>query len=152
MTAATTVFLDALKAAADQAKRAEDQFRREAAQRSAQLERERAFAFRRLNLMHAVAAAAMGAENEDIAVATALAVLRSKLGWSTESEARNEVLSRFGAVGQSVFRGLVHSEDAADEAVPDVLAEFETWYASSHQSPFWSLFEHYIPETPRVDF
>ncbi len=57
MTAAMTAFLDALKAAADEAEVAEKQFRREAAQRIAGLERERSFAFRRLNLMRAVAAA-----------------------------------------------------------------------------------------------
>jgi len=32
------------------------------------------------------------------------------------------------------------------------LAQFETWYAQTHTTPFWTLFEHYIPETPRVDF
>jgi hypothetical protein len=42
-------FFDALKQAADRAAAAEDGFRREAAARAKALERERAFAFRRLN-------------------------------------------------------------------------------------------------------
>jgi hypothetical protein len=32
------------------------------------------------------------------------------------------------------------------------LAEFEMWYRSTHSDAFWIHFEHYIPETPRVDF
>ena len=32
------------------------------------------------------------------------------------------------------------------------LAAFEAWYAETRKSPFWDLFECYIPETPRVDF
>ena len=36
--------------------------------------------------------------------------------------------------------------------VPKALADFEAWYAGSHTQPFWVLFEHYMPETPRVDF
>jgi len=152
VTAAATLFLDTLKAAADQAEKAEGQFRSEAAQRIALLERERAFAFRRLNLMHAVVDAVRGVENEEIAVANALAVLRGKLGWSTESEARSEVLSHFAVVGGSMFRNFTAPEHAMVLPVPDALAEFETWYARNHQSPFWALFEHYIPETPRVDF
>ena len=32
------------------------------------------------------------------------------------------------------------------------LDEFETWYHSTHPNAFWVLFEHYMPETPRVDF
>jgi hypothetical protein len=152
MTLATTSFLDALKAAADRAEVAEGQIRREAAQRIAVLEQERAFAFRRLNLMRAVADAVAESESEEIAVANALAVLRSKLGWSSDSEARTEVLSRFASVCQAVFCNLAASEDAPTTTVQNALAEFETWYAGSRKSPFWVLFEQYIPETPLVDF
>jgi hypothetical protein len=152
MTLTATFFLDALKATADQAEAAETRYRREAAQKIAALERERAVAFRRLNLMRAVADAAAKAESQEVAVASALAALRGKLGWSADSEARSEVLSRFASVGQAVFRNFVPSEDAPVTSVQNALAEFETWYAGSHQTPFWVLFEHYIPETPRVDF
>jgi hypothetical protein len=152
MTLATTSFLDALKAAADQAEAVEGQCRRDAAQRIAAVERERAFAFRRLNLMRAVALAVAESDSEEIAVANALATLRSRLGWSADSATRTEVLSRFASVGQAVFRNLIPSEDAPITSVQDALAEFETWYAGNHQTAFWILFEHYIPETPRVDF
>jgi hypothetical protein len=152
MTVAARSFLDALKAAADRAEVAEGQFRREVAHRIAALERERAFAFRRLNLMRAIADAVAEAESEEIAVANALAVLRGKLGWSTDSEARDAVFSHFASVAQAVFRDFAPPDDEPIVSVQDALAEFETWYAGSHPSPFWILFEHYIPETPLVDF
>ena len=179
MTVASMEFLDALKAAAEEAEQAEGQFRREIAQRVALLERERTFAYRRLNLMRAVTKAVAGAENEEAAVASALDALCDKLGWSAASQAREEVLAQFTPVAQSVFQRLdkppspsspaqaaevdVHPPEektdppgkAAHEprlGVQDALAAFEAWYAGSHQVPFWALFDHYIPETPRVDF
>jgi len=133
-------FLDALKLAADRATAAENDFRREIAGRTRALERERAFAFRRMNLMRAVAGAAV--------------VLRARLGWSSDSEARIAVVSRFAPVAQAVFATLAPSDDE-EASGPDViaaLAEFETWYAEAHSSPFWTLFESYLPETPVVDF
>jgi hypothetical protein len=152
MTVATAPFLDALKAAAGQAETAEGQYRREAAQRIAALEQERAFAFRRLNLMRMIADAVAGSESEEIAVANALAALRSKLGWGSDSEPRTEVLSRFAPVGQAVFRNVTPSEEGPVTSVQNALAEFEAWYAGNRRAPFWVLFEHHIPETPRVDF
>jgi hypothetical protein len=148
MSVATASFLDALGAAAAQAEAAEGQYRREVARQIAAYEQDRAFAFRRLNLMRAVAGAVGESESEELAVENAVAVLRSKLGWSLDSEARAEVLSRFASVGQAVFQ----SADEPVKSVQDALAEFETWYADNHQTPFWVLFEHFIPETPRVDF
>ena len=152
MTAASPTFFDTLEAAARQAETAEEQYRREAAQRIAALERERAFAFRRLNLMRAVADAVVQAEDEEIAVARVLAMLRDRLGWASDSEVRARVLSQFSRVGQAVFRDLVAPDDAPAISVERALAEFEAWYAGSHPTPFWGLFENYIPETPRVDF
>ncbi|MGH6879958.1 hypothetical protein [Hypericibacter sp.] len=152
MTPATATFLDALHAAAGQAETAEGRYRRETAQRIAALERERVFAFRRLNLLRAVAQAVARSETEEVAVANAQAMLRSKLGWSSDSEARTELLSRFAPVGQAVFHGLAPSEEAPTAPVADCLAAFEAWYEGDRRTPFWILFEHYVPETPRVDF
>jgi hypothetical protein len=165
-------FLDALTAAAEEAEKAEGALRREMAQRVAALERERAFAFRRLNLMRAVAEAVADAENDEtvaeikaqkgavtpetlmeIAVACAQGALSDKLGWSSLDPARMAVLKRFDPVARSVFWSL-RRPDAPDTVhdVQDALTAFETWYAGSHQQLFWALFDHYIPETPRVDF
>jgi hypothetical protein len=147
-------FLDDLKRATERTAAAENDFRREIAQRIKTLENERAFAFRRFNLMRAIADVVASAESEEIAVAGATALLRAKLGWSSDSEARTAVLSRFAPVAQAMFASLA-SSDNEDAPPPDVIAalgEFERWYDETHPNPFWTLFENYIPETPVVDF
>jgi hypothetical protein len=147
-------FLDALKDAADRATAAEAEFRREVVDRTKALETERAFAFRRLNLMRAIAEVVAGAESEEIAVAGATAMLRSRLGWAEDSEARDEVLTRFAPVAQEMFASLapVEGEERPEPDVVGVLAAFERWYAETHPVPFLLLFETYLPETPVVDF
>lgn len=153
MTAQGFLFLDQLKTAADAASAAEAAFRQQAAEQIAALDRERAFAFRRLNLMRAIANAIVETETEELAVANALATLRAKLDWSSDSDARALVLSRFSPVAQAMFGNLMPSQDQVP--LPDVaqaLAEFENWYAQTRATPFWSLFDHYRPETPVVDF
>jgi hypothetical protein len=147
-------FLDDLKHTTERAAAAENDFRREIAQRIKTLENERAFAFRRFNLMRTIAEVVASAECEEIAVAGATALLRAKLGWSSDSEARTAVVSRFAPVAQAMFASLAPSGDE-DAPTPDViaaLAEFERWYGETHPNPFWILFENYIPETPVVDF
>jgi hypothetical protein len=153
VTAEGFAFLDRLKTAADAASAAEATFRQQAAQRIAALDRERAFAFRRLNLMRAIADAIIEAQTEEQAVANALATLRAKLDWSSDSDARTPVLARFSPVAQAVFANLMASEnDAPLPDVPQALVEFENWYAQTRGTPFWSLFDHYRSETPVVDF
>ena len=71
-------FLEALQAAARDAEVAEAAFRREVAAKIAGLEQQRAFAFRRLNLMKAIAEAVGPTEDEPTAVAYALAALRAQ--------------------------------------------------------------------------
>jgi hypothetical protein len=161
----TPSFLDELKLAADKTSTAEDEIRREAAQRIKALEVERAYAFRRLNLMRAIAEVVATAEGEEIGVAAATAVLRAKLGWSNDSEARDEVVTRFAPVAQAMYASLSPVENLSPEietppgkdtaSAPDVLGaltEFERWYAETHPVAFWVLFENYMPETPVVDF
>jgi hypothetical protein len=147
-----TSFLEDLQAAARDAEAAEAAFRREMAARIAVLEQRRAFAFRRLNLMKPVAEAMGPAEDEPTAIAYALAAVRARLGWESDSEARAAVLARFAPVAQAVFASLMPDEEKSETDVPAALTQFETWYSQTHTTAFWSLFEHYIPETPRVDF
>jgi hypothetical protein len=147
-------YLDALKLAADQSAVAENEFRSQIAARIKELEKQRAFAFRRLNLMKEVSGVIAGAESEEIAVAVATAVLRAKLGWADDSEARMAVVSSFAPVAQAMFASLAPTESEEEEK-PDVigaLKKFEAWYAETHSNPFWVLFENYMPETPVVDF
>lgn len=149
-----TSYLDALKLSADQSAVAEDEFRSQIAGRIKELEKQRCFAFRRLNLMKEVSGVVAGAESEEIAVAGATAVLRTRLGWTSDSEARVAVVSSFAPVAQAMFASLAPVE-SDDEERPDVikrLAEFEAWYEATHPNPFWVLFENHMPETPVVDF
>jgi hypothetical protein len=155
----TPSFLDELKLAADKTSTAEDEIRREAAQRIKALEVERAYAFRRLNIMRAIAEVVATAEGEEIGVAAATAVLRAKLGWSNDSEARDEVVTRFAPVAQAMYASLSPEIETAPGQQPapelDVLGaltQFERWYTETHRAAFWVLFENYMPETPRVDF
>ncbi len=145
-------FLEDLQAAAHAAEAAETAFRRELAERMAGLERERAFAFRRVNLMKSVVEAVTSAEDEQMAVGYACAVLRARLRWDSESETRAAVLTHFTPVAQAIFADLKPSEEDGAMNVAPALAQFETWYAQTHPTPFWTLFDQYMPETPLVDF
>jgi hypothetical protein len=147
-------YLDVLNLAAARSAAAEDEFRRGIAEQARRLEKERSFAFRRLNLMKDISATIAGAESEEIAVSAATAVLRAKLGWVSDGEARIQVVSSFAPVAQAMFASLIPSEHD-DEPKPDViksLADFEAWYEETHPHPFWFLFENCMPETPVVDF
>ncbi|HWK66183.1 MAG TPA: hypothetical protein VNS34_14685 [Rhizobiaceae bacterium] len=143
-------YLKGLRDAAEAAKTAETGYRREAARRIAALEQERAFAFRRLNLMHAIAASAESADSEEIAVASVLATLRARLGWTSDSEARAELLEHFNPVAIAVARTALAEEDAPD--IGGALSAFERWHAESRGASFWGLFEQTMPDTPRTDF
>ena len=145
-------FLATLESAANAAAAAETAFRREAAERIKTLERDRSFAFRRMNVMRPIAEAAARAESEELAVAGGLAMLRAKLGWDSDSEARSAILVRFTPVIQGVFADQNPGPDAPPADVLARLAEFEAWYQSEYPKSFWDLFDQPIPETPRVDF
>ncbi|MDQ2080692.1 hypothetical protein RA307_10910 [Xanthobacteraceae bacterium Astr-EGSB] len=143
-------YLDALAAAARNAQAAEAEFRRDASARIATLETERAFSYRRLNWMKAVAGAIADAEDETAALARIRAALTDRLGWETQDESRAEVQVRFDAVARAMFAAMT----PVDGAVPDVAAElaaFEAWYLESRGRPFWVLFEQSVVELPLVE-
>jgi hypothetical protein len=146
-------FLNNLAKAADKAAAAEKQYRQEASASIRRLERERAFAYRRLNLLRAVADAMKNAENLEAAVDCALAILRSKLGWSdVDSDATSAVCTHFAPVARVIFTTFEPAEEPGDSDLAGALAAFEAWYSSTHPEPFWVLFEQHMVETPRVDF
>lgn len=147
----TASFIEALREGADEAAAAETSFRREAVERIAALECQRTFAFRRLNLMRAVADGIGAAEDEEIAAAAGVGILRSRLDWTGGSDAQEAILSRFAAVARTLFASRSESEEPG-VSTAQALAEFETWYEQSYRAPFWALFEQPIEETPRVDF
>jgi hypothetical protein len=155
---ASVSFLQALDAAARLAAATEKAYRAEAAERIRALERERSYAFRRLGLLQSMADAVARADSEEVAVAGCLALLRAKLGWATDNEARSATLTQFAPVPKAIFANLDAAAAAAAAAAadgPDVvaaMAAFEDWYRSAHPTAFWELFDQPMAETPLVDF
>jgi hypothetical protein len=162
-------FLERLRQAAESASAKESVYRREAGARIACLERERAFAFRRANLMRAIGEAARGSledplgepgqaaeEAEEMATARALFTLRARLAWPADSEFRSAVLARFAPLAVAMVRASWPSGNAgqagAEDEIAGALDAFERWYEETCRVSFWALFENEMPETPRVDF
>ena len=144
--------LDALEAAARNAGTAETAFRREAAERIKVLERERSHSFRRVNLLRPIADAVARAESEEMAVAGGQAILRAKLGWSNDSEARSAILTRFARVVKGMFATLHPGPEGEPTDILALLGAFEAWYEEVHRASFWNLFDQPMQETPVVDF
>ena len=116
------------------------------------LERERAFAYRRLNFMRVLSSGLHPAENEQAAVANACAVVRAELGWENDSETRTETLAKLAPVIQATFTCLTAA--AGDRSADDIvlaLSDFETWYRARFEQPFWMLFERHVEELPLVE-
>lgn len=145
-------FITALESAANEAGAAETAYRREAAERIRQLERARSHAFRRVSLLRPIVEAVAKAENEAMAVASGLAVLRVKLGWSSDSEARTAILDSFTPLIQGVFADQNPEPEQPAPDVPALLSAFEAWYEEKYRKPFWDLMDQPMPETPLVDF
>src|SRR5262245_97691 len=101
--------LDRLDRAARDASIAEEAYRREAAARFKALEQERAFAFRRLNLVRSLSSAMRGAEDEAKAMERAFASLITELGWSGTSESQREVLERFKPVSVALWSSMAEN-------------------------------------------
>jgi hypothetical protein len=156
MSIASADFLAILQERAEQAAIAEAAFRREAAHRIAGLARDRSFAYRKLNLLRAVAAGVVVAETIDDAAERGCDVLRDALGWSGDSVAERAVLEQFAPVGRAAFASgetkPAANEDIEAATVLAALVAFENWYAATHPAPFWALFDQYVTETPVVDF
>jgi hypothetical protein len=148
MTTSTDGWLEALAAAASAASAAETEHQREAARRTAEHKSEREFAWRRLNLMRAVAAAARGAEEAPAAAAAATAAMLGEAGLTGTGEAQQALAARFQPVALAVWtagRGEPGEEPAA------ALAAFETWYAEDRGRPFLALMEREVVELPLVE-
>jgi hypothetical protein len=145
-------FIGWLRTAAESAAAAEAAFRSEAAERITSLERERAFAFRRFNLMRAVAEGVASAEDEEIAAAAGIGILRSRLDWTEGSDRQAAILSQFANVARALHACRPEETEAGISGAARALAEFEAWYEQTVGAPFWALFDQPMEDTPRVDF
>ena len=146
-------WLAELAAATGEADRAEQAWRAESLRRAQELADARAFAWRRANLLRAVAQSVAAAEDEAGAVADGLACLRERLGWAANSAAREEIVQAFAPVCAELHACGQPEEEGQEPPDPAAaLAAFEAWYQAARGTPFWILFETYMPETPVVDF
>jgi hypothetical protein len=141
MSPATAALVAGFEVAAKAAHQDEDAVRKSMVEEVARLERQRAFAYRKLNLVRTLCAAMASAENEEVAVAHGLAVVRAELGWESDSDTRIETLSHLEPVARATFAALAPT--ARERCVADVataLDEFEAWYAARYERSFWVLF------------
>jgi hypothetical protein len=152
-------FLGALEAAAIAAQREELSFRESIAAEIARRERDRQFAFRRLNLAKSMAAVALTADTEELAIAGQAAALARELGWHETTEPRQKALVAWTPVAKAVWQevrpatdGSAAAADQSKPAVSEALATFETWYAQEFGSSYLALLDHELPEIPVVEF
>ena len=129
-TTAFASYLESLAAAARAASAAELEHQQDAARRAAELKAERAFAWRRLNLMRAIAAAVRGAEDAEAATAAGRGRDAARGRLERRHASRSATVAdalRAGGAGR-LGRHAASRRDAADPAA--ALAAFEAWYAA----------------------
>jgi hypothetical protein len=149
---ALAVYFDRLKRAADTASAAEDAYRRDAVRRIKEHEQERAFAYRRLNLMQAAAAAVAGAKDEAEAMAQGKSAMLREVNWNGASEPQRQVADRFAPVALALWRAGRDAGGAGQAEPPEAaLAAFEQWFAESRNGPFLALMEGSTLELPLVE-
>jgi hypothetical protein len=138
-------FMAGLHAQANAAAAEETAWRQEAARRGELLERARAHAFRRWNVLRELSAAMQGdAEDREAAVARGLAQVRQRLGWPDVPDAsRQAVLEALRPVAEALL-----GNGEPQEAV----AAFETWFETRTGASFWALLDQPVYDTPVVDF
>jgi hypothetical protein len=141
-------WLETLTAEARAASTAEIEHQKEAARRAAELKEARAFAWRRLNLVRAVAAAVRDAGDEAAAAAAGRTAMLRAVGWNGATQAQRDVADRFAPVVLAVWAATRPVPASAD--VPAALAAFEAWYGE-RGTPFLALMEREIPELPLVE-
>ncbi len=147
-----TTYLGELEQAAHAASTAEEVYRREIAQRVRALEQERAFAFRRLNLMRTVASAVAGHEEEAEALQAGSVAFMRELEWTGATESQRQTLEQFRPVVLAAWALDRAEEGQRDQAaLTRALAAFEDWFAQSRQGPFLSVMEREVVELPLVE-
>ncbi len=152
MNEAATALLSQFEGAARTAQEAEASLRKAMAAEIARLEREREIAFRRTRLVRLLASSAGDLEGEDEAVSAQCSALREEFGWYGESEAHKAVLDEMRPLARSIWQCVCEGQAGSAEAAAAELKKFEAWFQMNRGTPFYVLFDHYVPEAPLVDF
>ncbi len=149
---ALAAYLDGLVRTAREASVVEDMFRSERVSRVLALEHVLALAFRRLNLMRAIAAAVTGAKDEAEAAEKGSAAFLRELDWTGATEVQRQCAERFKPVALAVWAAAQAEDEKADtDSVAKELASFEQWFAESRNVPFLSALEREVVELPLVE-
>ena len=151
-----TALLDDLDRIAHDASINEENYRKEAAVRFRELEQDRAFGFRRLNLMRTVTAALDGSESEEDAILRGSTAFLRELEWSGTSEMQQETLTNFAPVIAACWQATQPNTSEAGALVDSTtiiekLRAFEAWFAEHRNGPFLSIMEREMVELPLVE-
>lgn len=147
------MFMTLLTEEAVAAQNAEITFRNNIAAEIARHEKERQFAFRRINILERMLKAANGAESEADAITAQRAALKSLLGWHADTDARKPILDGWSAVAAAVWHHRSGEPDeVAGPSVPDALRAFEAWYFTEYGAPFLAMLDQEVEELPVVEF
>jgi len=145
-------YFNELDRIAKAANAAEDEFRRGIAKRIKELEEERAFAFRRMNIMKSVAQAVADAKDADEVKAKASEAFLMEVSWTGGSKFQQDVTEKFMPVALTVWEASKPEAKPEDVAkIEKELAEFEEWFAQQSETPFLTLMQQEVLELPLVE-
>ncbi|MSP50673.1 MAG: hypothetical protein EXQ95_15280 [Alphaproteobacteria bacterium] len=142
--------LATLTARAEAASGEETAYRGEAARRTEILERARAFAYRRLNLLKKMAATAADEADAMKAADARMVVAFADIGWISDGL---DELDEKGRETEARFRPVAEALGDGDEPrMVAALAAFEAWFSDRFGRDFCAVYDRYVPDTPKVDF
>ena len=145
-------YFDELDRIAKAANFAEDEFRRNITKRVKELEVERAFAFRRLNLMKSIGQAVADAKDEEEVKVKASECSLAEVNWTGGSQAQRDVVEKFTPVALAVWNASKPEAKPEDVAkIEPELTAFEEWFAQNREAPFLTLMEVEMVELPLVE-
>jgi len=147
-------FVDDLRRRAEEAARVESAYRVEARDRLAALEQARILAYRRVELIDALAKSVAAGEDRVTGADAGVTTLCDMTGWSSADAAYDEVRQQLGAVADQAWL-TEHPAEAEGKPVDvtQAFARFEAWYAERFGAAFTSLVAREEPSlTPLVDF
>ena len=156
-------FIAHLETAAVTAHQTEMTFRNSISAEIARLERERQFAFRRVELAKTMMRAAAKGDDFEAAMAAQLAAFRAEFGWHGDNDERRTFLDAWRPVAVAVAGSIGKSEVASEPSEPSdapvdsaavgaAMATFEAWYEAKFGRPFLAYLDVEIPEMPVVEF
>jgi hypothetical protein len=163
MPAVPETLIARLEADCTAAERTERAVRAETEARLREVERARAFAWRRLNVLKDMVRVAASEPDRTVAVERQLAGLFRDIGWIEGSldelgPGALPLLDRLRPIAEALHDASHPAEPAEPAAATvdvDVLAaflEFEMWFEAERGQPFLQVFERYMPPTPLVEF